>query len=44
MKISIIIAAAAALFIGFASASLKIDSLKFRGDSMFEQDLMMRQQ
>ena len=43
MKISIIMSAAA-LFIGFATASVKIDALKFPRDSMFEQDMILRQQ
>ena len=43
MKLSFIIAAASVLF-GYAAASIKIDSLKYRGSSVFEQDLIMRQQ
>ena len=43
MRISIVVAATA-LIVGLTSATVNTNSLKIRGDNMFEEDLSLRQQ
>ena len=42
MRISIVVAATA-LIVGLTSATVNTNSLKIRGDNMFEEDLSLRQ-
>ena len=43
MRISIIVAATAVI-VELVSATVKINSLQYRGDTMFEEDLLIRKQ